>query len=207
MKKEEEEKKKLTMHIKLQHVPLDALARIKPLNHLAEPVHHAPQPRHMALVQVPHRPNVAALNQGQQVQTANGLAVPVQVGQQQEPLVGGGRSRGAVPHGLLLGAALDDVEDPVEAALVALGLHVGADVGGVDGGGFGHEAHGLGRVFLDVGGRARVDEVDLQIGGLLLGCAGSRWRVAGGLGGIAGHGLGGGRCGAGKVPAVDVVVA
>jgi len=56
--------------------------------------------------------------------------------------------------------ALEDVEDPIKAALVTAAQHVGPDVGGVDGGGFGYEADALGAVFLDMLGCAGVDEVE-----------------------------------------------
>lgn len=71
---------------------------------------------------------------------------------------------GAVDDVFLLGAAFDDVEDPVEAAGVAVALHVGADVGAVDLGGFGDGAHALGGVFGDVFCGGGVDQVNLEGG-------------------------------------------
>lgn len=125
------------------------------------------------------------------MQTPNGLAIPVQIRQQQEALaLRRAFVRRPEEHIFLLRPAFDDIEDPVQAALVAFTLHKRPDMAGVDLGGLGDEAHGLGCVFLDVGVGARVDEVDLEVGWLLDGVRGGR-----------------GRGGAGEVPAVDVVVA
>ncbi|GKT93329.1 gamma interferon inducible lysosomal thiol reductase [Colletotrichum tofieldiae] len=93
---------------------------------------HVLQPRDVLLAQVAQGPQIAALDQPKKVQRVERLAVPVQVWQQQEALVAFLAELGAVDDVLDFGAALDDVEDPVEAALVALALHVGPDVRGVE---------------------------------------------------------------------------
>ena len=92
------------------------------------------------------------------------LPIPVQIRQEQEAL-----SRLSGPAVIsnddvfLLRAALDDVEDPVQASLFAPPLHVRSDVGAVDLGGLCHHAGVLGGIFLDVGVCAGVEEVDLEV--------------------------------------------
>lgn len=72
-------------------------------------------------------------------------------------------------HILLFCPAFDDVEDPVQAALVTFALHVRTYMVGVDAGRLGNKTHGLRGILPDVGFGARIDEVDLEIGGLLHG--------------------------------------
>ncbi|KAJ6784003.1 hypothetical protein PWT90_07780 [Aphanocladium album] len=112
---------------------------------------------------VAQRPNVPPLHQRQQVQRVQRRPVPVEVRQQQEPLVPGLAQLGPVDYVLDLLAALDDVEDPVEPPLVALALHVRPDLVAVDGGRLRHEPHPLLAVLFHVRLRARVDEVDLEV--------------------------------------------
>ena len=89
-------------------------------------------------------------------------------------------------HILLLRPALEYIEHPVQPPLLALGAHVRADVVAVDRRRLGDHADHLLRVLLDVGVRARPDEVQLEVGRLL----------------AAGVGAGGR-----QVPPVDVIVA
>lgn len=67
---------------------------------------------------------------------------------------------GAENHVFLLGDAVEDVEDPVQPAGLALGFDVWADIGVVVLGGFGDVTEALSCVFGDVFGCARVDEVE-----------------------------------------------
>lgn len=92
--------------------------------------------------------------------------------------------RRAEQNVFLLGASVEDVEDPVQSALVALGLHVWPDVVAIDMGSLCDMADSLCSVFLEMLLGAGVDEVDLQVGGLPLA-----------------------NTAVGHVPAVDVIVA
>lgn len=136
------------------------------------------------------------------MERGDGFAVPVEVGEEEEGgfivdvvVVGGGvgvwkgRSGRAVNNVFLLCFAVEDVVDPGEGSFGALGGHVRADVGGVEGGGFGDDAEALGGVFGDVFFGAGVDEVDFVVGGWWRGGAGGFW--AGGA--------------VGEEPEVDVV--
>lgn len=107
--------------------------------------------------QIAQGPDIPALHEGQEVQGRDCLAVPVQVGKQQEPGVGGQVPRAPQDDVFLLGEAVEDVEDPVETARGALVGDVGEHVGVVDCGCFGHEADALRGVLLDVLGGAGVD--------------------------------------------------
>jgi hypothetical protein len=84
----------------------------------------------------------------------------------------------------LLGASIEDVEDPVQSSLVAFGLHIGTNMIAVDVWCLGDIADSLCGVFLEVLLSAWVDQVDLQIRGLSFGST------------AVGH-----------VPAVNVIVA
>jgi len=165
---------KLTVDVKLDLVPLypvpvssrnhtppDPIQRLdSPLQH----PHHLPQPRDMPLLQIPHRPYISPLDQRKEVQTPQRLPIPIQIRQQQEPLIPRRISRTAVQDILLLGPALDDVEDPVQLPRLAVLAHVRPDVGAVDRCRLEDGVEALGRVFLDVAGRAGVDQVELEIG-------------------------------------------
>lgn len=71
------------------------------------------EPGDVILLQVPHGPDVAPLDQREEVHPLHRLAVPIEVRQEEEARV---RRRVPVAAGddiFLLGAALEDVEDPV----------------------------------------------------------------------------------------------
>lgn len=63
----------------------------------------------------------------------------------------------------MLGAAFDDVEDPVEGAFFALELHIRAHILSVDLRCLGYDAQTLGIVLVDVLLGARVDEIQLKV--------------------------------------------
>ncbi|KAL2136738.1 hypothetical protein VTI74DRAFT_1779 [Chaetomium olivicolor] len=152
----------LVVHIQLELVRLDA--RI----HLRRRIHkldlHVSQPGNMLLAQVTQAPDIAPLDQPQQVQRVDRLAVPVEVRQEQEPLHWVFTVRRPVDDVLGLLAALDDVEGPVQPPPLALRLHEGPHMFVVDLGRLGDVAHALFAVFLDVLLGARPDEVDLEVG-------------------------------------------
>lgn len=129
---------------------------------------HVLEPGDVLDFEIAQAPDVAALHEAQQVESFDGLLVPIQIRCEKETLVTSLTKRGSVDHVLDFFSALDDIEHPVQPALVALRLHVRSDVVAIDLGRLGHEAHALLAVFLDVLLCARVDEVDLQVGELVL---------------------------------------
>lgn len=139
----------------------------------------------MLFLKIAQTPDIPALNQSEQVQTRQRLAVPVQVWQQQVSLILGSRIVWrAKQNVLLLGASIEDIKHPVQTALIAFGLHVGTNMVGIDVGSLGHIAHRLLGIFLEVLVGAWVYEVDLQV------CRLSFSRAA-----------------VGHVPAINVIVA
>jgi hypothetical protein len=143
------------------------------------------QPANMLLLEVAHTPYVSALDQSQHVQATERLAVPVQIWQQKISLVfRGGVVWRAKQHMVLLSAAVENVKDPVQAALITLTLHEGTNVMAIYFWSLGDVTKGLSSVFLDMLVGARVDEIDLQV-----------WRLCL-AGGAVGH-----------EPAVNVIVA
>lgn len=170
------------MHIKLDLVLLHALVQAH--RRIQQLLPDVSQPRDIPLFQIAHAPDIPPLHQPQQMQTPHRLPIPIQIRQQQEPVL---LPRLPVNDVFLLGAPLDDVEDPVQRAFGALRGDPRSNVGGVDGGGLGNDAEGLGGVFFDVFGGARVDQVQFVV-----------WGLGGG---------GGRRGGVGEEPGVDVVCA
>lgn len=158
------------MHIAFEHVGVQTLV-VQARHAVSNVRDDALEPGDVLLLEVAHAPDVSALDEGEQVQAAQRLAVPVQIGQQQVSLVlGSGGVRRAKQDVFLLGASVEDVEDPVQAALVALALHVRPHVVAVDVGRLGHVADRLRRVLFQMLLGAWVDEVDLQVGWLALAC-------------------------------------
>ena len=95
------------------------------------------------------------------MQAPQRLAIPIEVRQQKKPLILRRLLRTPVEDVFLLGAALYDIEDPVQLACLAVGAHVRSDVVCVDGCGLDDRVQALGRVFLNVARRAGIDEVQL----------------------------------------------
>ncbi len=164
------------------------------------------QPGEVPPAQVAETPQVAAGDETEKVEGWEGAPVPVEVGQEEEVLVfilvfvffrrgglRGARRGSAVDDVLGFFFARQDVVHPVQAAVGALAGHVGAHMGLVDVRGFGHEAEALLAVLFDVLGGAGVDEVDFEVGEVVVG---------------VGRGIvGGWPAAVGEIPVVDVVCA
>ena len=155
---------RLVMHVELQLVFLQPVALSCGGE---EVVPHVSKPGDVFLAQVADGPEVAALDEAEQVQAADRFTVPIEVREQQEAffvLAIVGFRFVSDDDVFLLGLAVEDVEDPVQAALLPFRLNVGPHVLCVDLRCFRDDAESLRRVFLDVLLRARVDEVKLQVG-------------------------------------------
>ena len=74
-------------------------------------------------LEVAQTPDVSPLHECEEMQTSDGLTVPVEIWKEEE--AGVGVPVGAEDHVFLFGAAVEDVEDPVEAAGGALAGYVG----------------------------------------------------------------------------------
>lgn len=98
------------------------------------------------------------------MQALERLAVPVEIGQEEEAFVAGLAELSPVDDVLHFGSALDDVEYPIESPLFPLELHKRPDVILVNLGRLRDEPHALLAVLFDMGLRARIDEVDFQVG-------------------------------------------
>lgn len=158
--------RRLVVDVALQLVGID-LAREDVDRGVEDPVAHRLQPGDVFLAQVAEGPDVAPLDERQEMHPLHGLAVPVQVRKQQEARRGG-RVRARVPvHAgddvFLLGAPVQDVEDPVQPARRALARNVRPHVLRVDPRCLAHHPHPLRRVFPDMLCRARVDEVEFEV--------------------------------------------
>lgn len=149
----------------LQLVRLDLRVRLHgSVDHLGL---HVPEPGDVLLPQVAQAPEVAALDDAQQVQGVHGLAVPVQVRQHQKPFVAVPTQRGPVDDVLDLLAALDDIVDPVQPPLLPARRHERPHAVAVDRRRLRHEPEPLPAVLLDVLFRARAYEVQLEVGELV----------------------------------------
>lgn len=102
------------------------------------------------------------------MESLNRFLVPVQIGCEKEAFIASFAKGRPVYNILNFFPALNDVEHPIQPALVALRLHVWPDVVAIDLGRLCHEPHALLAVFLDVLLCARVNEVDLQVGKFVL---------------------------------------
>jgi hypothetical protein len=93
------------------------------------------------------------------MQTPHRLPIPIQIRQQQEPLL----PVFAIHDVFLLGPAFDDVEHPIQRALFPLPLHVRTNILCVDVWRLGDQSHALCFVLADVFLRARVDEIEFEV--------------------------------------------
>lgn len=142
------------------------------------------KPGNVKLFEIAHAPNISSRNEGEEMEGAQSLTIPVQVWKEEE-IIFFLFLFGAEEDVLLLLAAFNDVENPVQSSFVTTELHVWTHVFRVYFRRLNHDTGLLEAVFLNVLRRARVDEVDFQV-----------WRrSARGIAGIC------------KVPAVDVIVA
>lgn len=116
----------------------------------------------MTLLQIPQAPNIPPMHQSQQMQRAHSLPIPIQIRQHQESIL---RTMPGIPHNdiLLLRPPFQDIEYPVEPALLALGLHVRSDMLLVYLWSLGYHAYLLIGVFFDVLRCARPDKVEFQV--------------------------------------------
>lgn len=135
------------------------------------------EPDDVRLVQVAQTPDIATLHEGDQADRPNGPAVPIKIGQHQEPFF---RIVPAHNDILLLLVAIEDVVHPVEPAASALGLHIRTHILAVDFWCLAHHAHVLSGVLEYVLVGAWPDEVELEIGTVV-------------------------QAGRGEVPAIDVI--
>lgn len=119
-------------------------------------------------LEVSQAPDISALHYAQQMQSLDCLPVPVQVWEEEKALITSLAEASPVNDIFDLLAPLDNVEDPIESALVSFCLHVWPDPVPVDPGCFCHESDPLFAVFLDVLLRARIDQVDLQVGEVVM---------------------------------------
>lgn len=117
----------------------------------------------MLLAQVTKRPDILALDEGEEVQSIERLAVPVQVRDEKVALLLVDALGDTEDDVFGFGDAVNDVEHPLKAALIALGCHVWAHLVLVDCSCLGDVADTLLFVFLDMLFGAGVDQVDLQI--------------------------------------------
>jgi hypothetical protein len=101
--------RRLIMHIQLQLISLQL--RIQFHRSIQHFLAHMPHPVHLALLQVAHAPDIAPLDDAQQMQRRERLAVPVQIGKEQEALRG---VRLTVDDVFLLFQPVEDVVDPLQ---------------------------------------------------------------------------------------------
>lgn len=151
----------LVVHVHLELVGLDR--RVRRHCRGDEPLLHILQPGNVLLVEVPQRPNIPSLNQRQQVQRVERLAIPVQVGQHEKAQVAGLAQLGPVDNVLDLLTSFDNVEYPIESPLSPLPLHIWPDMVPVDFRRLGHEPPRLLSVLVHVCLGARVDKVDFKV--------------------------------------------
>lgn len=199
--------RRLIVHVQLNLIPLHA--GIQPRRRVQYAPPHAPQPGRVRRGQVAHGPKVAPLDHGEKVQRRQRGAVPVEVGQQQEALVvvnaaySGCAAVLPQDHVLLLCAPVQDVVHPRERTGRSLRRHERPDVRAVDGRRLVDDACHLRGVLGNVGGRARVNEVELEVRRDNNGAGGRRSACL--EGGLRGCGHGSGRGARREEPAVDVV--
>lgn len=156
----------LIMHVQLELIGLDIGVYL--LSGLDKLRPHVFEPRDMLDLEVPQTPDVPALHDAQQVEGVDCFAVPVQVGQEEEALVTRLAEGGPVDDILDLFLAFDDIEHPVQPALVALGLHVWSNSFPIDIGCLFYETDALFTIFLDVLFCAGVDQINLKIGEVIV---------------------------------------
>lgn len=145
------------------------------------------KPRALRFLQITDRPDVSTLHEGQEVQRRQSLTVPVQIRQKKEVILRFGLL-GAVKDILLLSFAVEDIENPIKAALFPAELHVRAYVRAVDRGRLDYDTGLLEGVLADVLLGARVNEIYFEVCGRRL------------IDRVLGHAVG-------EVPAVDIIFA
>lgn len=156
---------RLVVHIKLELVAFNL--RVHLFCRLDEFALHVLQPGDVLDLEIPQAPDVSALYDPQEMQSLQGLAVPVQIRQKQKALVARLAQRRPIYDIFHLFPSLNNIKHPIQSPFVALGLHERSDVLAVDLGRFGDETHALFAVLLDMLLRTGVNEVDLQIGELV----------------------------------------
>ena len=145
---------------------------------------HAPQPRHVALREVPQTRNISSLHQTQQPQGLPVPSVPVHVRQQHPPLPRTVRIRAAdmaVQHVLRLAGTVENVAHPAHALLLLAAPRAARDEGSgalaVDSGRLSHGAQALRRVLAQVLLAGGVDEGEAEGGdGCGVGGTAGGWR-------------------------------
>jgi hypothetical protein len=172
-----------TVNVKLQHIVFNTL--IESLHRFGKSAAKVSEPGDVFLLEVSHTPNVPPLYQSQQVEATNRRAIPVEVRQQEEVILGLGLF-GSIQHVFLFFPAFENVEDPVQLSFLAILLYVGSDMLCVYRRRLEHYARLLERVLPDVAVLTRVDQVDLEVW--------RRWLVESAIRFAVGH-----------VPMVDVI--
>lgn len=156
----------LVVHIQLELVALNF--RIHLFRGLDKLGLHVLEPGDVLHLEVSQAPDVPALHKTQEVKGLDGLFVPVQIRCQKETFVTSLAKRCPVDHILNFFSPLNDIEHPIQPALVALGLHVRPDFVAIYFWCFGDETNALFAVFFDVLLCAWVDKINFQIGELML---------------------------------------
>lgn len=98
------------------------------------------------------------------MQACDRLSVPIQIRQEQKSIIWVYALTRIVQQDILLfRAPFEDIENPVQAALISFLLHIRPHMAPIDFRRLGHHSNELWRIFLDVLFGAGVDEIHFQI--------------------------------------------
>jgi len=151
----------LTVKIQLQLIFFDLWIQIGDSHNDLLP--YFLEPFDVLLGQVPDRPDVPALNKGENVQGGKCLTVPIKVRSDKKSV---DRMALEVDDVFLFSLSVNDVEHPIEAAGITLSSHVRAHLLGVQLGRFGDHAILLRQVFRTMLLSTGIYDVYLEVGRL-----------------------------------------